>query len=55
MFLGPYLMASMFLSVFGKSFNWSFFLCLFGLSAYMSYSFVVISSRKLWDAQILRD
>lgn len=51
----PYFVSSFFLSLFGKTFNWSFFLFLMGLSAYMSYSYVVISSRKLWNEQILRD
>jgi hypothetical protein len=55
MLVGPYYISSLFLWMFSKTFNWSFFIFLFGLSAYMSYSYVSISSRKLWDEQILRD
>lgn len=55
MLVGPYYISTMFLTLFGKSFNWSYFLILMALSSYMAYSYVVISSKKLWAEQILKD
>ena len=45
----------MMLSLFGKTFNWSFFLILIVLSAFMSYTYVKESSKKLWEERILSE
>lgn len=55
MLVGPYYLASILLNTFGKHFNWTFFLFLILLSAYMSYSYVKESSKKLWGDRIMRD
>lgn len=55
MIVGPYYISTMFLSLFGKTFNWSYFIILMALSSYMAYSYLVISSKKLWSEQILKD
>jgi hypothetical protein len=55
MMVGPYYLSAILLNMFGKHFNWSFFLILILLSAYMSYSYVSDASKKLWSDQVLRD
>lgn len=55
MLIVPYYAVSVMLGIAGKTFNWTFFIFLVGLSGYMAYSFLVINSRKLWDQQIIRD
>jgi hypothetical protein len=55
MLIGPYYLSAMILRLFGKTFNWSYFFVLLGLSAFMSYNYVSITSRKLWSDQILKD
>lgn len=55
MLVGPYYISSIFLMLSGKSSTWSYLVILMALSTYMAYSYVVISSKKLWAEQILKD
>lgn len=55
MLVGPYYLSSILLSMFGKTFNWSYFIFIILLSAYMSYSYVKETSKKLWSDQIIKD
>lgn len=55
MLVGPYYVSTLLLSLFGKTFNWSFFIALMLLSIYMAYSYMLVSSKKLWAEQILKE
>lgn len=54
MFLGPYFLSSILLSAAGKTFNWTFFFLLMGLSSFMSYSYVTMNAKKIWQEQLLK-
>ena len=55
MLIAPYYFSSLLLHLSGKQFNWQYFAFLIGLSGYMAYSYLLISSRKLWSQQILKE
>jgi hypothetical protein len=55
MLIGPYYLSALLLKLFGKTFNWSYFFVLLGLSALMSFNYLSINARKIWDDQILKD
>jgi len=54
MFMGPYFLSSILLSAAGKTFNWTFFILLMSLSGFMSYSYLTMNAKKIWQEQIIK-